>query len=137
MNHKSLHNASYGKKLNLFLMKIRKRNGFLFLNTLSFKISLKFVTRTMIVCIGVLYKSYKYILKFTRKISPNATKICHFSPQNTFLKVRKSVIITDQISLHEILLSQNHNTRNQDIIYNNFFIFNLPTYFFSILAHDK
>ena len=93
MNHKSLHNASYGKKLNLFLMKIRKRNGFLFLNTLSFKISLKFVTRTMIMCIGVLYKSYKYILKFTRKISPNATKICHFSPQNTFLKVRKSVII--------------------------------------------
>ena len=93
MNHKSLHNASYGKKLNLFLMRIRKRNGFLFLNTLSFKISLKFVTRTMIVCIGVLYKSYKYILKFTRKISPNATKICHFSPQNTFLKVRKSVII--------------------------------------------
>ena len=93
MNHKSLHNASYGKKLNLFLMKIRKRNGFLFLNTLSFKISLKLVTRTMIVCIGVLYKSYKYILKFTRKISPNATKICHFSPQNTFLKVRKSVII--------------------------------------------
>ena len=93
MNHKSLHNASYGKKLNLFLMKIRKRNGFLFLNTLSFKISLKFVTRTMIVYIGVLYKSYKYILKFTRKISPNATKICHFSPQNTFLKVRKSVII--------------------------------------------
>ena len=93
MNHKSLHNASYGKKLNLFLMKIRKRNVFLFLNTLSFKISLKFVTRTMIVYIGVLYKSYKYILKFTRKISPNATKICHFSPQNTFLKVQKSVII--------------------------------------------
>ena len=93
MNNKSLHNASYGKKLNLFLMRIRKRNGFLFLNTLSFKISLKFVTRTMIVCIGVLYKSYKYILKFTRKISPNATKICHFSPQNTFLKVQKSVII--------------------------------------------
>ena len=125
MNHKSLHNASYGKKLNLFLMKIRKKKCVSF--SKHFKISLKFVTRTMIVCIGVLYKSYKYILKFTRKISPNATKICHFSPQNTFLKVRKSVIITDKISLHKkILPSQNHKTRNQDI-YNKFY--NLPTSF--------